>query len=69
MTEVINTITTQQSPIETINVIIKDCDTHYRVKGHDLQEALDFNEEQNIHLTEVQFNIANSIRNKIDTII
>ena len=32
-------------------------------------QALDFHEEQNIHLTEVQFNIANSIRNKIDAII
>ena len=32
-------------------------------------QALDFHEEQNIHLTEVQFNIANSIRSKIDTIL
>lgn len=32
-------------------------------------QALDFNEEQNIHLTEVQFNIANSIRSKINAII
>ena len=32
-------------------------------------QALDFHEEQNIHLREVQFNIANNIRNKIDTII
>ena len=32
-------------------------------------QALDFHEEQNIHLTEVQFNIANSIRNKIDAIL
>ena len=32
-------------------------------------QALDFHEEQNIHLTEVQFNIANSIRSKIDAIL
>ena len=32
-------------------------------------QALDFHEEQNIHLTEVQFNIANSIRSKIDKIL
>lgn len=32
-------------------------------------QALDFNEEQNNHLTEVQFNIANSIRSKIDAIL
>ena len=32
-------------------------------------QALDFHEEQNTHLTEVQFNIANSIRNKIDKIL
>ena len=32
-------------------------------------QALDFHEEQNIHLTEVQFNIANNIRNKIDKIL
>ena len=32
-------------------------------------QALDLHEEQNIHLTEVQFNIANSIRSKINAII
>ena len=32
-------------------------------------QALDFHEEHNIHLKEVQFNIANNIRNKINEII